>query len=221
MAGPWWERDVTCHSPSPEAKQQGILKLFVWVVSQVRQGWHILHHTLYFCKVEKEFCRPRMHFLLEFKKVAFFFFFPLLETSSVILSKKSTDGVQVPGNGSPLQTILGLASYRMIWKISCQSFPALPSPSKHSLGHIYLFKWIMLQGIINLPIIRQQLSEYKISWSKLSKFSSFLISDISDCSCCRGVAAGASWRTSFPTKREGQSKDLGFWGQVKWGSENS
>lgn len=79
------------------------------------------------------------------------------------MSKRSTAAVQGPGNDSSWHAVWGLTSHRFMLRALCQSLPALPNPFMHSLGHIYFFKWIVLQGIINLPIIRHQLSGFKIS----------------------------------------------------------
>lgn len=75
-------------------------------------------------------------------------------------------GVQGPGNGSSWQAVLGSSSRRLtlslVLVVSCPppSFP--PPPSKPLLGHIYILEWVVLQGTVNLPIIRHQLSVLKI-----------------------------------------------------------
>lgn len=54
----------------------------------------------------------------------------------------------------------------------------------------------------------------EISLSELSEPSSFVIDDILDClcSCCRGVATGASWWASLPIEKSSEWK----LGSVNW-----
>lgn len=237
---PWWEKDVTCWLPPPEAKQQGIQKLFVWVVSRVWQGWHISYHTLCFCMVQKKLCSPKMHSLPLNSKT--FFFLTLTETGSITsqgLFKRSTVGAQRPGNDSPWQAVLGLASHRLALSTLSQSFPALLNPSKRLLGHIYILKWIVLQGTVNLPIIRHQLWVYLryiflmtgIYLNKLSETSWFVTNDISDHLCSRygGVVLVPAGKPVFPYREELRLWTRGCYLKfselssdwVKWGSGNS
>lgn len=93
-----------------------------------------------------------------------FFFLTLPETEMVIfqgLSGSSTAGVQGAGNDSSRQAAPDLIAHRFTVSALYQSFPALPKLSKHSLGHIYILKCILLQGTVNLPIIRHHFSVFK------------------------------------------------------------
>lgn len=89
------------------------------------------------------------------------------------MSERNTDAVRGPGNDSSWQAVWALTSHRFTLWALCQSLPAFPNPLMHSLGHIYFLKWIVLQGIINLPIIRHQLSGFKISspWQRYLRVS--------------------------------------------------
>lgn len=77
------------------------------------------------------------------------------------LSERSPAAVQGPGNDSSWWAVLDLTGHRLTVSTLYQSFPALPKLSKHSLEDIYILKWILLQGTVNLPIIRHHLRVFK------------------------------------------------------------
>lgn len=89
----------------------------------------------------------------------------LPETEMVIfqgLSERITAAVQEPGNDISWQAVLDLTGHRLTVSTLYQLYPALQKLSKHSLGHIYILKCILLQGPVNLPIIRHYLSVFKM-----------------------------------------------------------